>query len=135
MVFLRLNGQLSVRLCKPQLPHLQTKQTKTNREVCTVLCISRSVDKVLLTCRVVHKILHAHEFPITSAGSSTAEHQLCAAAQEPPGVAQGRVTWATWDKGEQSLFFGGMGIISLQPFFTLLSHLLAFFMVRSSESM
>lgn len=63
-----------------------------------MLCISSSTDKVLLTCKAVHKVLHTHEFPITSAGSSTAERSpqslLCAAAQGPPGVAQGWVTQA-----------------------------------------
>jgi len=61
-----------------------------------MLCISSSIHKVLWTCKMVHKILHAHELPITSAGSSTAEcspqRLLHAAAQEPPSVAQGWIT-------------------------------------------
>lgn len=134
IVFLSLNGQLSVRCCKPQFPHLW----KNSREEYTMLCISSSTDKVLLACKVVHKILHAHKFPTTSAGSSTTECSprslLCTAAQEPPGFAQGWVTWAAQDKGMQSLFLQGMGIISLQRFFTFLPHLLAFFLMTSSES-
>lgn len=47
-----------------QFPHLGERKS---REAYKILCISSSIDKVLCTWKVVHKILPAHKFPSVSA--------------------------------------------------------------------